>query len=169
MTEHLSPAELLENLRARNEERAKRRRFLERRSQSELVEIAMELLEHLEVVAQMADDRQESIDAVVGLAISLGEAGKRWVEREREAAIEARRRSGAEGGARAALATREVRELAVRLAQERAPEQGWQSAPAAADAIATDVNEFARTKGRRFSHRKIEEWLRDAGIKRPTR
>jgi hypothetical protein len=73
---------------------------------------------------------------------------------------------GSRGGAAAAATVTEVKDFAVQLAKDRAPESGWASAPQAADAILPDVNEFARVRGRRFSSRIVAEWLRDAGIKR---
>jgi hypothetical protein len=79
---------------------------------------------------------------------------------------DAAKRKGSKGGAVAAAVSREVREYAVRLAKEREPEGSWQSAPVARDAIMADVRAFARPRGRNFSERKVEEWLREAGIKR---
>lgn len=74
--------------------------------------------------------------------------------------------AGAKGGNKAAAATHEVRKYAEHLAKDRAPEGGWRSAPHARAEIASDVRAFARQRGRSYSDRKIEEWLRAAGIKR---
>lgn len=79
------------------------------------------------------------------------------------------RQIGAQGGAVAAAKTREVREFAVHRAEELAPKGGWSSAPQAAEAIAQEVAAFGRTRGRNPSRRKLEEWLRAAGIKRCSR
>lgn len=76
------------------------------------------------------------------------------------------RQFGAKGGNAAAEATRLVRQFSVTLAQERAPPEGWSSAPRACEAIFQEVNELALRHGRRYTPRKIEEWLRSAGIKR---
>lgn len=80
--------------------------------------------------------------------------------------VEVHKRNGSLGGSVAAAVTRKVREHAQRLAKEREPVGGWRSAPEAREAIMADVREFARPRGRNFSERKVEEWLRDAGIKR---
>ena len=80
--------------------------------------------------------------------------------------LRAYREAGAKGGKAAAATTQEVRDEAIRLARERQPEGGWRSAPHAADNIAADLAVFARKKGRNPARRKVEEWLRAAGIKR---
>lgn len=83
-----------------------------------------------------------------------------------ETQMRAYRAAGAKGGKAAAAVTRQVREEAIRLANERVPEGGWLSAPHAAEVIASDLAAYARTKGRNPTRRKLEEWLRAAGIKR---
>ena len=79
---------------------------------------------------------------------------------------EQRASNGAKGGKRSAEVTAAVRDEAIRLANEMVPEGGWASAPKAAAEIFPHLAMFAKVKGRNPSMRKIEEWLRGAGIKK---
>lgn len=81
-------------------------------------------------------------------------------------APEIKKIEGTLGGNAKAKTTKAIHDHAVALAKERAPAGGWKSAPEAAEAIMADVDTFARARGRRIASRKIEEWLRAAGIKR---
>lgn len=79
---------------------------------------------------------------------------------------EQRASNGSKGGQRSAQVTAEVRDEAIKLANQMVPEGGWPSAPKAAAEIFPHLTMFAKQKGRNPSIRKIEEWLRGAGIKK---
>lgn len=83
------------------------------------------------------------------------------------AAQDERARNSAKGGRVTAERTGAVRERAIELAKKMEPIGGWQSAPQACEAIMAELRAYARERGRNYSARKVEEWLRGAGIKRP--
>lgn len=84
-------------------------------------------------------------------------------------AQEQRAKNGAKGGRKSAGVTAAVRDEAIRLANEMAPQGGWPSAPRAADEVQPHLMPFAARHGRRPSRRKVEEWLRAAGVKKRRR
>ena len=105
-------------------------------------------------------------DSPFPAVISLAEVAHTLMFAMDVMAKESRARNGSKGGEKSAAVTKEVKSVALKLAKEMAPPEGWGSAPMAAERIFDDVLTFAETKGRRPSRRKVEEWLRSAGIKK---
>lgn len=144
------------------EAEARAKLFVERCTRTELEKFAVTLVMNTFVADAMVESQRGLTDAYRDLPEAVFAA---WGN-ERAAQQEKKRLTGKSGGDKAAAKVEAVRNRAIKLALERRPVAGWASAPAAAEAIYSDVRDYARTLGRNFSRRAVEEWMRAAGIKR---